>query len=141
MKTPRTLLLAALLAAAHGHAAPGDDDALQQLISTYQQAAAQGDAKTVAAITHIPPNILAQKSEAEARAMVESFLSAGFGNNGGGRFNDTFTITGIDYLDNDTRAIVHGTAQTRDGQNLNVRWKAVKHDSHGWQYDGMELVE
>lgn len=132
----KPLIIVAALFAASAFAAPADDAPLRELVTAYQQAAAQGDGKAIAAITHIPPAILKKKGEAEARAMVEKFLATGLAD--GGRFDGTFAITAIDYHDNDTRAIIHGTAQTRDGDTVPVRWKAVKDAERGWQFDGME---
>lgn len=136
----KTLIIIPALFAATAFAAPADDAPLHELIAAYQQAAAQGDSKAIAAITHIPPFILKQKSEAEARDMVEQFINSGMANDER-RFNGTFTITAIGYQDNDTRAIIHGTAQTGDGNTLPVHWQAVKDPKHGWQFDGMKVDE
>lgn len=131
-----SLLAAALLLALPLAAAPADDAALQSLVAAYQEAAAKGDAKTVAAISHVPPAIAAKEGEAQARATLEKFLAAGLAD--GGRFTETFTISRIEYNDDDTRATIHGTAQTRDGDNINVRWRAVKNGEGHWTFEGMD---
>ncbi|MDO4776034.1 MAG: hypothetical protein Q4A06_01140 [Cardiobacteriaceae bacterium] len=41
----------------------------------------------------------------------------------------------------DTIAIIHGTAQIRDGQTLAVRWSAVKVETRGWQFDSIKVTQ
>ena len=108
-----------------------DDTAVRAFVASYQQALADADAKSIASLTHIPPQILAKHGgdKEAARATLQKFL-AHMGN-GGSQFSDAFAIERIDYDAAKQTATVYGTVKQRDGQAVTAQWQLIKEDG-GW---------
>lgn len=132
----KKLIVSAFLWPIFALANPADEQAIHELLTTYMQAMAAGDADTVANTTYIPPQIRAKyTTDEEARETVRKFLAVIEGE--GGAFTEDFSVDHIEYNADASQATVRGTAHTRDGKPTSVTWQVFKVES-GWLQSGIK---